>query len=339
MRKVTQLSTKPMLRCFLAIVLCWNTVAAPAADEEESETQEAITILTEEVRKFPGPKRTIAVQRFSSSGSFEEVYGAWDVGAGMEAMLATALLETDQFILVERANLSDILSEQELAGSGMTGTGKSVAIGQLNSAQLMIYGAVTEFDTQSKSGGFNVGASSGSSLLGLGRSKSEGTIGLDVRIVDATTGRVLSSKHVKESVISKGFDITGGYEGITIGDSDFVQTPIGQAARAAITQVVQLIIEDAVQTEWKGQVVDYDGEDIYINAGTSAGIEEGNQFVIERISKSLTDPTTGEVLMVKTEKLGVVKVGMVTDKISFGKFVSVHDDSPTRGDMAVLPVQ
>lgn len=318
--------------------LCLMLVFAPLPTTTFSDKNDEndVRILTKETRKIPGPKRTIAVQRFSSSGSFAAHYGSWDVGAGMEAMLVTALIETDQFIVVERANLSDILSEQELAASGMTGRGKSVEVGQLNSAQLLIYGAVTEFDTREKSGGFNIGTSIGGKKLGFGRSKAKGSIGLDVRLVDASSGRILKSKHVKEEMVAKGFDITGGYKGISMGDSNFVKTPIGQAARMAITTVVELITKEAAKSDWTGQVVEYDGQDIYINAGSLSGIKEGDQFVIKKVIKKMTDPTTGELLMLKTEKLGMVKVDTVAEKIVFGKFVSVSHNPPKRGDMAVL---
>ena len=108
--------------CFpllLATTFLVQHATLSARDNDEDETR----ILTKEVRTIPGPKRTIAVMRFGSAGAFDQVYGNWDVGAGMEAMLTTALIETGQFIVVERANLTDVLSEQELAASGITGKG------------------------------------------------------------------------------------------------------------------------------------------------------------------------------------------------------------------------
>lgn len=311
----------------------------PIVSQAQEGDEASVGLLTKEIRAIPGPKRTIAVQRFSSSGAFDAYYGSWDVGAGLEAMLVTALIESGQFIVLERANLGDVLSEQELVAAGMTGTGDDVKVGQLNSAQLLIYGAVTEFDTREKSGGFNIGTAIGGKSLGLGSSRAEGSIGLDVRVVDASTGQVLKSKHVEESITAKGFDIAAGYRGMSIGDSNFVKTPLGQAAREAITDAVELIAEQAARTEWVGQVVEFDGEDIYVNAGTGSGIREGDQFVIKKITKRLTDPTTGEVLMLKTKRVGMVKVGTVAEKIAFGKYVAVEHESPVRGDLAVLPLR
>ena len=103
--------------------------------------------------------------------------------------------------------------------------------------------------------------------------------------------------------------------------------------------MVELITEEAAKSEWVGQVVEYDGQDIYINAGSEAGIREGDQFVIKKIVKRMTDPRTDELLLLKTEKLGMVKVDTVAEKIVFGKFVSVSQNAPMRGDMAVLHLE
>ena len=77
-------------------------------------------------------------------------------------------------------------------------------------------------------------------------------------------------------------------------------------------------------------------KEIFINAGSESGIRENDQFVIQKVIRKLTDPTTGELLMVKTEKLGIVRVDMVAEKIAYGSFVSVSNLQPARGDVAVL---
>ena len=63
---------------------------------------------------IPGPKRTIAVGKFDAIGAFTQKYGDWDIGGGLAAMLTSALVKSDRFVVIERAELSQILSEQEL---------------------------------------------------------------------------------------------------------------------------------------------------------------------------------------------------------------------------------
>jgi curli biogenesis system outer membrane secretion channel CsgG len=57
-------------------------------------------VLTGKVPAVKGPKRVVAVARFDAVGSFTAVYGNWDVGGGLEAMLITALMESGRFIVV-----------------------------------------------------------------------------------------------------------------------------------------------------------------------------------------------------------------------------------------------
>ena len=70
--------------------------------------------------KISGPKRTISVGKFDAIGAFTAKYGNWDIGGGLSAMMTTALIESGQFIVVERANLQQVLSEQELKASRLT---------------------------------------------------------------------------------------------------------------------------------------------------------------------------------------------------------------------------
>src|SRR5689334_18266173 len=63
-------------------------------------------VLTAPVKPLAGPRRVVAVGKFDCIGSFRQNFGDWDIGGGMSAMLATALLECEQFVVVERAYLS-----------------------------------------------------------------------------------------------------------------------------------------------------------------------------------------------------------------------------------------
>ena len=81
--------------------------AKKKAQEEEAEV---VNVLTGPTPAVKGPKRTVAVGKFAATGAFTEKYGQWDIGGGLAAMLVTALLETDQFIVVERANINQIWS-------------------------------------------------------------------------------------------------------------------------------------------------------------------------------------------------------------------------------------
>lgn len=297
-------------------------------------------ILMGEIPEVSGPKRTVAVGKFDSIGSFSAKYGSWDIGGGLGAMLASALVESGRFIVVERAHLQQVLSEQELKGAGVSNPATGPSTGKLIGVQLLIYGAVTEFGTDDKGGGFSIGGSGGGlgSLLSgaLSQQSTSGKVAIDVRLVDTTSGQITETHRLVEAIESSGFDLSLGFKGISFGGNQFQKTPIGEASRRIITRAVQKIALEAQKTGWTGQVVDYDGKELYINAGQRAGIKRGDKFMIERVVKKLTDPVTQEVLLIRKKALGILEITGVEQKISFGPFKPLEVAAPKRGDFVAI---
>jgi curli biogenesis system outer membrane secretion channel CsgG len=288
--------------------------------------------------RIPGPKRTIAVGKFDAIGAFTAEYGEWDIGGGLAAMLTTALMESGQFIVIERANLSQILTEQEMSANRVSVNGPGV--GRLSGVHLLVYGAVTEFGDEDEGGGLGIGYSGGP--LGdmfntaVAVRGSTGAVGMDLRIVDTTTGQILESHRIRESIDSSGLDVSFGYRGISFGGDQFRKTPIGEASRRAIRHAVARIANRVVQTPWTGRVVEFDGREMYINAGGSSGLRVGDQFVIEKVVKQLTDPVTGELLSTRKREIGVLQLTGVEAKISYGTYTPLDSAPPQRGDLVLV---
>ncbi len=314
--------------------------ASAAASGGEKVTAPGNGILTGPIPEVHGPKRTVAVGKFSATGAFTSKYGSWDIGGGLAAMLTSALVESQRFNVVERAQVQQILTEQQLKGSGVVSKTTGPDLGNLTGVQYFIYGAVTEFGVDDEGGGFGVGAAAGGVLGGLlsgalSHESASGKIAMDVRVVDATTGRVLEVQRVEEPIESSGIDLSVGYSGLSMGGNKFWKTPLGEASRRALTRAVQNIARQADGKPWAGQVVDYDGGVLFINAGGRSGIKAGDSFMVERIVKKLTDPATGEVLSLRKAPLGLVKVDTVEPKISMGKFTAIDVNPPKRGDLVL----
>ncbi len=270
--------------------------------------------------KISGPKRTISVGKFDAIGAFTAKYGNWDIGGGLSAMMTTALIESGQFIVVERANLQQVLSEQELKTSRLTNPNTGPTHGKIIGVQHLVYGSVTEFGAEDKGSGFSIGGSGGGigNLISgaLSTQSASGNVTIDVRLVDTTTGQVIETHTINQPISSSGFDVSLGYRGINMGTNQFDKTPLGVASRAVISRAVRRITSDVRGTPWTGRVVEFDGDYLYINAGSRAGIKSGDKFMIERVVKRLTDPTTSEVLSIRKKPLGVLQVTGVENKIS-----------------------
>ena len=311
----------------------------PANKTEKVEAADEERIQWEKPNLPPrvGPKQSIAVGKFDTIGSFTATYGNWDIGGGLSAMLTTALNDSGYFIVSERANIQQILTEQEMKGSGAVRATSGPQLGNLTGVNLMVYGAVTEFGAQDSGGGMSLGFSGGGlgGLLNsaISRESTSGTVAMDLRVVDTTTGNIIDSFTVKETIENSGFDISVGYDDISLGTNKFMNTPLGATTRKAIVRAVEKIALTSNNADWSALVVDLDGEELYINAGRQTGIAPGQKFVVERVTKRLIDPSTGELLGTRTAKLGMVEVTEVMDRMSMGKYLPLTSDAPQAGDL------
>ncbi len=315
-----------------------SKVTADNSTESQITPADISGLLTDVIPGISGPKRAVAVGKFDAVGSFTSKYGDWDIGGGLSAMLTTALAESNRFIVIERANLNHILSEQELKGSKLLNQKTGPALGKLTGVQFLVFGSVTEFGASDSGGGFGLGFAGGGLPFstGLSRQSKSGSVAIDIRIVDTTTGRIVDTARVKEKIKSSGWDISGGYQGISLGTNQFIKTPLGEASRRAITKIVHYIARKAEKTAWTGRVVDVgDDEMVYINAGANSGIKVGDFFMIERVTKTLTDPETGEVLSKRKKAVGSVHINTVEEKVAYGPYASEGIESPQRGDFVV----
>ena len=280
-----------------------------------------------------GPKRVIAVGKFGSIGAFNQKYGHWDIGGGLAAMLTTELINSNRFIVVERAQLADVLGEQELKASGLTTAESGPKLGRLTGVQYLIYGEVTEFGAGDKGGGLSFGLSRGGPFkLGGAVETAVGNVAMDIRIVDTSTGEIVENYSVSKKIEERAFALNVTYSGMSLGGNKFNKTPLGKAARMAISDAMGGIANTVRAHPWIGLVVDVDGGDVIVNAGKRSGLVEGDTFVVNRVVKTFTDPATGQVLGTKDKEIGILTINNVQEKIAFGSFVAHALETPMRGD-------
>lgn len=312
------------------------TISAAGASAQEAESADAERILTKQLPRITGPKRSVAVAFFGSTTTFSNEYGLSDVGGGLAALLSTALVESEQFVVVERTRLSSVMMEQELAAANMLRAEGAPEVGQLLGAQYLVMGEVTEFTEEAKRSAFSIGVGNGDRRLALAPGKREGKVSIDVRVVNTSTGEVVNAFHVSETVKARAFAVSLEQDNISLGHSQLANTALGQAARAAINAVAQEFALTAAGEPWRGAVVDYDQYGIAINAGLESGVKVGDAFQVRRIAKVLTDPTTGRVLGRRAYDVGEIKIIQVESELAFGEYFPQTNIAPQRGDVVTL---
>src|SRR3990172_7344650 len=102
---------------------------------------------------YQSVKKRLAVLGLENKVKTEIPNPSWKIGEGLAEMLTTELFKTNRFIMVERMALAEIVKEQALGQTRLVGKDTATRVGQLLGAQLLITGAVTEFEFNSKGGG------------------------------------------------------------------------------------------------------------------------------------------------------------------------------------------
>ena len=256
-----------------------------------------------------GLKKVVAVARFENKANYK---GQWAIGDGLADMLADSLVQSGKFMVVERQNIRDVLGEQDLGNSGRMAKSKSAQTGKMVSSQILVQGAITEYQANSSGGGqgFRVGG------FKLGKKKSETHLGLIIRGIDTTSGEVLFSERVEGKAASGGLAFSVNTGGAGYGKESQTSDPIEKAAQVAIDNAVAIITSKLEDVPYQGSVIRVKGSDVYISAGKRSGASVGDQFSVFGVGEEFIDPITGENLGSEEEMIGMVKVVSVNEKYS-----------------------
>jgi len=258
-------------------------------------------------------KKIVAVSRFENKTAWK---GQVSLDYGMADQLTDALMQSGQFVVMERQTLGDVMAEQDLANSGRAQKSQSAQTGKLVNAQILVKGTVTEFEN--KSSGSDSGVGFGGFKVGAKRE--EAHVGLIIRLIDTTTGEVLDSQRVEGKAASGGTSFGMNVAGVGFGTSGFSKTPLGKATQMAIDNAVSIIAAKLKNVPFQARIVKVNGDDeVLISGGQKTGIAEGDAFTIYSVGESLVDPATGEQLGSELEKKGSVKVTKVEEKYAKAK--------------------
>ncbi len=258
---------------------------------------------------------------------------------GIEAIITDVMLRTGRFRLVERKVLDQTLREQDLGASGRIAKPSAAKIGKVLGAQYLFKAVVTNYEAgvEQKGGGLGglIGGTAGALLGGFSMKSSKAIIGMNFRLIDATTSEVIYTDQVQVDLSSSGLSFGGlGFSGgVGLGGflSKYAKTPIGHAVIAAVNKGVFDLVKHAGSASTTGSVIKVKGSRIYLNLGKSV-VQVGDMLTLKRKGEELIDPDTGISLGGEEEAIGQVKVTATKAKYSFAKPVGVKTSAIKRGD-------
>jgi curli biogenesis system outer membrane secretion channel CsgG len=234
-------------------------------------------------------KRKVAIGRFSNETKYGKglFYDKENDPMRKQALdlLSAKLAASDKFILLEREDLDVLVAE---AGQGMNKIG----------ADYIILGSITEYGRKDQ-GEQSIFSSSKTQTV---------EAGVSIRLVEAATGLIIYSDEAKgyaETTTKQAFGL-GGRAGFDATLSD-------KAISAALSQLVENIINKCMDKPWKSYILSADDGSYVISGGVSQGLAPNDRFNVYKKGKVVTNPQTG----IKIELPGV-KIGTVTVLNSIG---------------------
>jgi hypothetical protein len=178
---------------------------------------------------------------------------------------------------VTRQDLDLILDEQDLAKSGTIKAGTGPKSGEVLGVNAIVTGVVSQFGVKQKSATYLVGASK--------TQTAEATV--DVRVIDATTGRIIYAES------GNGVYETSSTEVLGIGGrAGYDETMEGKAFRAAVSKFIDNLIAKMASMEWTGKVASVEGGEVTVNAGKKTGLVVGDRLRVFGEGREVIDPDT-----------------------------------------------
>lgn len=263
----------------------------------------------------PDPDQILPVVAVSSFNNRSGFSGSWQIGSGMADILVSELMESRNFVVVERSELQTVVNELNLQRNpGFRKEGK-VKTGNLMNAHYIIRGVINDFS--------QVGGSSFSMAIKrifLGGRTHRARVSLTLTVVDVETGEILESVQCKGIARAREAFAKGAYKNVAFGGDAFFKTPLGEATAYAISSGVKELIESIPEERWSPMVAEIEINGIVINGGADRGLKPGMLFNVHAQGRPITDPATGNLLsIIPGPAIGRIKVTTVNEKISFAE--------------------
>ncbi len=229
-------------------------------------------------------KRKVAIGRFSNETQYGKglFYDKENDPMRKQAMdiLSSKLAASGKFLLLERDDL-DILVQE--AGGEMQKIG----------ADYIILGSITEFGRKTE-GDTRVFSQTKTQTV---------EAGVSVRLVEVSSGLIIYSDEARgfaetSSKTTMGLGGTAGYDA-TLSD---------KAISAALTQLVENIINKCMDKPWRGYILSAEDGEYIISGGPAQGIMTGSRFAVYSKGKKVKNPQTGMTIELPGKKIGDVTV-------------------------------
>ncbi|PTN08696.1 Curli production assembly/transport component CsgG [Mangrovibacterium marinum] len=234
-------------------------------------------------------KRKVAIGRFSNETQYAKsvFYDKNNDPMGKQAsdILSTRLAASEKFLLIERQDYDKIVEELNTSG------GVSQNIG----ADYLIIGSITEYGRKTI----------GTQKMFSNSKEQIVEAAVSLRLVDVSTGIIIYSGEAKGEATAEDRRVMG------LGKTaDFDATLSDKAISAAISKLVENIINSCMDKPWKAYILTVEDGSFIISGGQSQGIKEGDTFAVMQRGKTVKNPQTGLNIELPGKIVASIKVDM-----------------------------
>ncbi len=182
-----------------------------------------------------GDKIRVGVLRFTNHTAAGWWHGS--VGSELQDMLASELVSTKAFSVLERKEIDAVLGEQDLSASDRVSAKTKVKMKKLKGAQYLIAGTVSAYEENTKGagGGVRVGP------VSLGGKKDKAYIAVDMKVIDSETGEIVDARTIEATAKGKALGAGLNLRNFSVGGGGYEKTPTGKAIRACIVYIAEYL--------------------------------------------------------------------------------------------------
>jgi curli biogenesis system outer membrane secretion channel CsgG len=180
-------------------------------------------------------KIRVGVLRFTN----QTAAGWWSgsVASELQDMLASELVSTRAFTVLERKEIDAVLGEQDLSASDRVSAKTKVQMKKLKGAQYLIAATVSAYEenTSGKKGGIRFKG------VSLGGGKNKAYIAVDLKVIDTETGEIVDARTIEASAKGSALGAGLSLRNFSVGGESYKKTPTGKAIRACILYIAEYL--------------------------------------------------------------------------------------------------
>jgi hypothetical protein len=214
---------------------------------------------------------------------------------------------SSKFSVIERDKLALVMKEQGLSQSGALDPQSAAKVGKILGVRYIVTGGIDKFTINTTRGG--IGPISGR------QTTADATVSM--RFIDTTTAERVISISV-DAQVKKGGGAFGGASLSRDAEWGVASEVIAKASKDVVTKLTTGSYLDQIGSAAGAgaggvdmRIVQVNGNEAYINVGSSAGVKVGDKFGIFRLGPELVDPVTGAKLGAPEKQVGTAVVTAV----------------------------